>query len=61
MNFLDKIEADDRRKANAFTMKVARKRYRNEIHYHSFAEWARRTYNAFACTGKLEKIVAKKI
>lgn len=59
MTAQDQIEAEQRRVANAFNMRVARRRFRGEIRQHgiTFRDFARRTYNHFATAGKLARIV----
>lgn len=60
----DVIEAEARRNANAFRMRTARRRFELErmllTPSASFRAWARRTYNDFACAGKLARVVAGK-
>lgn len=60
----DAIEAEARRKANAFRMRKARRRYRHEpvngLGAAPFRAWARKTYNTIACDGKLAQVVARK-
>jgi hypothetical protein len=60
MHRQDHLEAEARRVANAFTVRVARRRYRVERQDVPFRAFCRRTYNAFACAGKLAAIVARK-
>lgn len=64
MHQQDLKEAEQRRRAAAFTMRLARRRYRRDraagAARDSFRAWARRTYNPEACTGKLARIVVRK-
>lgn len=61
MHHQDRIEAEQRRAAAAFTTRIARRRFRTEIRQQgiTFRAWARRTYNDFACAGKLAGIVKR--
>jgi len=60
MNQQDQIEAEQRRQSAAFKMSTARRRHRREKGAGPFRAWAARTYNAFACAGKLAAIVSRK-
>lgn len=60
MHHQDRVEAERRRAAAAFTSRIARRRFKREWSKIGFRAWARRTYNAFACAGKLARIVARK-
>jgi hypothetical protein len=59
MNRSDAIEAAARHRAAAYHMGIARARFKVEPNPNrkSFREWARATYTAPACTGKLAGIV----
>lgn len=60
MNRRDALEAAARHRGAAFNMGAARARFKVEPNPNrkSFRSWARSTYTAPACTGKLAGIVS---
>lgn len=61
MHRQDALEAAARHRSNAFTIRVARARFKAEPNPNGlgFRAWARRSYNFEAATGKLRNLLAR--